>query len=785
MKKIITYLVTCSFLFLITPNAYSYDNEYVHQNININAVQHSEYFYNTMKSLGFEAMTAQKLVELYVANKKIKTWFEDGAKLEDETHCRSKFHFHDPTKSWDTAGLSNIAIDTYCLDYAHRSSLVWAQDSGNLWTWQKARQYYFDALTNPGRNIREQNLAYTFRSLGQVMHLISDSSVPAHVRNDIHVFPYTLPVVGISIGDPTFESWAMSNYKNLTYTGIIIDQSIFNNAIPYPPAPFAISALWDLDKYNGSNPAITIEPMTGLAEYSNANFFSEDTIFSDYAYPAWTSVEEYEEIIDATTGKKRTYLRKIRDGERIEHLAAGKRFYKYLPSPLKSSGLILDEKCYEDYAEKLLPRAVGYSAGLLDYFFRGKINIIQISKDTFQIVNASDEDIEGNLNSFKLYYDDIADNRYEIPLAFLDSSGNQYTDQNTVLLIPKQTTGSFTVKLLSTPTAPNTGQYMLVFKGRIGNEGIAPYDMQYAVAAQLITPHFLTYVNVSGQWDIYEYDQSGNRLYNVTGALPRGESYYNGIPNPVNPDLVLFHTDSGCYIGTMCLHMLTRSTGEVINFEKYGTYWWSKDGTRIYKHGEYYDFQTGAWNTFDAGWCSVFANFFGTFSPDESKVAFQGGYYDDIKQYDYQDILIMTNWQPSHVVDMNSRRVVSVNKDTCSDYVRDEGFNDTKPDFHPSLERILFASNADGVFDATYGDRVPYNIYLADMVTGEVQRLTDAPAGSMGYRQAVWSFDGRQILMIGGYPPEIYLMPSGGGIPQKITDEGLKHYYPKWIRLMP
>lgn len=351
--------------------------------INGKAMQQSLSFQNYLNVLGFK--------DIYdsVNKREIWQWFYDGAKLEDETNCRSKFHFHDPTKSWDTAGLSNAAIDTYCRDYTHRSSLVWAQDAGNLWTWQKARQYYYDALTNPDRNVREHNLAYTFRSLGQVMHLAADSSVPAHTRNDIHVFPYTLPVVGISVGDPTFESWAMSNYKNLTYTGIIIDQSIFNNAIPYPSAPFAISALWDMNKYNGSNPAITIEPMTGLAEYSNANFFSEDTILSDYVYPAWSSVEEYEEEIDATTGKARTYLRKIRDGERIEHLAAGKRFYKYLPSYLKQSGLKLDEQVYKDYAALLIPRAVGYSAGLLDYFFRGTLDISAPDQYVYAIADGS------------------------------------------------------------------------------------------------------------------------------------------------------------------------------------------------------------------------------------------------------------------------------------------------------------------------------------------------------------------------------------------------------------
>ncbi|MFV9646015.1 MAG: hypothetical protein ACNYWU_09350, partial [Desulfobacterales bacterium] len=35
----------------------------------------------------------------------------------------------------------------------------------------------------------------------------------------------------------------------------------------------------------------------------------------------------------------------------------------------------LDANVYQDYAERLIPRAVGYSAGLLDYFFRGKIQV--------------------------------------------------------------------------------------------------------------------------------------------------------------------------------------------------------------------------------------------------------------------------------------------------------------------------------------------------------------------------------------------------------------------------
>jgi len=40
---------------------------------------------------------------------------------------------------------------------------------------------------------------------------------------------------------------------------------------------------------------------------------------------------------------------------------------------------LLDEKCYEQYAKKLIPRAIGYSAALLDYFFRGTMDVKNFS----------------------------------------------------------------------------------------------------------------------------------------------------------------------------------------------------------------------------------------------------------------------------------------------------------------------------------------------------------------------------------------------------------------------
>ena len=43
-----------------------------------------------------------------------------------------------------------------------------------------------------------------------------------------------------------------------------------------PQATVAIARLTDIDRYVGGNPAVTTAGLNGLAEYTNANFFSED-----------------------------------------------------------------------------------------------------------------------------------------------------------------------------------------------------------------------------------------------------------------------------------------------------------------------------------------------------------------------------------------------------------------------------------------------------------------------------------------------------------------------------
>jgi hypothetical protein len=67
------------------------------------------------------------------------------------------------------------------------------EETGNQWDWDQSREYYYIYLTGKDYNgvlvaatqsEREFYFAQSLQSLGQVLHLIQDMAVPAHVRND-------------------------------------------------------------------------------------------------------------------------------------------------------------------------------------------------------------------------------------------------------------------------------------------------------------------------------------------------------------------------------------------------------------------------------------------------------------------------------------------------------------------------------------------------------------------------------------------------------------------------
>lgn len=439
---------------------------------------------NYMKNLGFSAGLSEK----FIWNSKAQSgllWLQEGAELEDDSSpgfpiipgstTRSFNHFHNPLKPWSQAGLDDT--------WTGESSLLWAQDgidqqnfpSGD-WSWQRIRDYYHLALTSTTDAERQANFARTFRGLGHQMHLIQDAAQPDHVRNDAH----PEDAIGLSYGIG-FEKWAAMNRSFINYlalTPLLPQVSLnvaYNNLAP-------ITQFIDAEQYDGTNPSTALSQ--GIAEYTTANFFSDDTIFAAesystdhrhyFPYPkkSSTDIQEYinqnklPETVIAEDGVEDLgfWISKKTDGEIVEHFVKPSYFTRPVVDLLGDNQKLYhllfyrDEKCHEDYAKKLIPKAVGYSAGLLNYFFRGEIDMVPDYEAGYgyRIVNKTDEEMNGR---FELYYD--------------NDKGERKMIQSWTFAIGRKGSGnnkSQTITFSSPTDARELGKYMLVFRGRLGNE---------------------------------------------------------------------------------------------------------------------------------------------------------------------------------------------------------------------------------------------------------------------------------------------------------------------------
>lgn len=296
----------------------------------------------------------------------------EGGRDEDSPFIRCKNHFHDPLKEWSRAGLYEGGVLA-----GGDSSILWAQREegtqylGN-YSWHDVRQYFYRGLTSSEDKERAENLIKTFNGVGRLMHLVQDSSVPEHVRNDGHVLPIL-----------NFEKYLSGNEIHKW----LINQTCYafmSSAFSLPPnthAPVPVARIVDTDRYDGTNPDVTMTSPTGLAEYTNANYFSTDTVFTtdDYPYPSWESVNHtvirVQDPRNEADDVHREYLVKMHHGDTSYRLCTAPVLYGQVPETVDYLAPILDENVYGDYAERLIPRAVSYSAGLLKYFFRGTLEL--------------------------------------------------------------------------------------------------------------------------------------------------------------------------------------------------------------------------------------------------------------------------------------------------------------------------------------------------------------------------------------------------------------------------
>jgi len=295
-------------------------------------------------------------------------WIAEGSDREDDG-LRFCNHFHNPLRTWGQAGL-HLTAPIVC-GVTNESAVIWGQNLAQEFSWQKVRDEYFNGLTAASEDERNRHLANTFRGIGQLIHLVQDQAQPAHTRNDPNPIFTGLEsyVENIRLGTAAekvlFNSWINSSLG--------FDQAILT--LPQNPlAPIPVARITDSTDPEQASALPSAGLNQGLAEYSNANFLTEDTIFKDFTFPRVQSLGVPFDSVEPFTGRPRRYYPKVTDGETVNRFIAEGTWTETLASiAAGDQGYILDRGVFEDYAGKLLPRAIGYSTGLIDYFFRGGI----------------------------------------------------------------------------------------------------------------------------------------------------------------------------------------------------------------------------------------------------------------------------------------------------------------------------------------------------------------------------------------------------------------------------
>lgn len=261
----------------------------------------------------------------------------------------------------------------------------------NLYDMESAKQHFRLAINSPAAEIRENELAATFKNLGHVMHLVEDMAQPQHSRNDFHLTLEDTPAEALRIlyerSFSRYERWCKLNMNLATSPGTA--------------ATYANYPLVELPRFSDY-----FKDMEGrgLAEYSNRNFVTEHTNYSDVICPdlkagvtlpllsaatprqethlvttlAWNA--DLTALMPVTT----TYVDTVYSYRTVDVYGGttavnnNHTFHSYFDYDLGLSNLqrsfSLPSSALASQASFLVPRAVGYAAGILDLFFSGHID---------------------------------------------------------------------------------------------------------------------------------------------------------------------------------------------------------------------------------------------------------------------------------------------------------------------------------------------------------------------------------------------------------------------------
>jgi hypothetical protein len=236
--------------------------------------------------------------------------------------------------------------------------------------------------TLSAEDMRRAYWATTFRALGDVIHTVQDMGQPQHTRNEGHPLPaYEAYIDARATGAGSY----FIDGQNLTArSGQLDDLKYDGYTIPR------------FNRYSDywSTQVNTPGQYWGLADYSNRGFFTLKNNIGDakYTQPDPQCSQCTPQTMDSGYfGLSARYIMgSVPDGIPGVPSATNVSVSTYsVFTDQPGSHYTLSAKNYDDRVALLVPRAAAYSAGLIDYFFRGKLLITPPNEGVYAFVDHS------------------------------------------------------------------------------------------------------------------------------------------------------------------------------------------------------------------------------------------------------------------------------------------------------------------------------------------------------------------------------------------------------------
>ena len=386
-------------------------------------------------------------------------------------------HFYDPQTP------DKLSRGLRVSGWQGESSLDWALRENPRYSYEDAMDYFLEAFMAPTEAYRSIAYGDLFTSLGHIIHHIQDMAQPQHTRNEAHCPAWVCEAIELIINEgidtpSLYEKYTNDNYATVDY--LIASDKTYPEAYMFQAA----ADFWQVD-HNASVPDLD----NGMAAFSSTRFVTRNRNFSTDSNGLIKTPEGFPlpdgqglslapavgqcEIAGnqgSISGMCKHWAAAISDPLRnpvniyIERYVAESITNDFLITQGLRKEFVLDMFAYEARWEILLPRAASLSAGFLNHFFRGRIDLVEdeVNRGVWYIFNKSQEPISGQ---FHFLYDQ---------LGFRDVL-QSFSRQ----LAP----GAYTV--ISTQNLPqDTSRVAMVFEGQVGMEaGVIGVVKDYSAPA--------------------------------------------------------------------------------------------------------------------------------------------------------------------------------------------------------------------------------------------------------------------------------------------------------------